>query len=395
MGVGHMNDLEFKAPSYEEAYQKLRTSFMERLKTSIEAIDRFFEQAEKGPLLKDSLERAMHLAHGLAGSGTTFGFPEITSRGQKIDSFLMRVLKSLLPEQGLDEKDFETFEKLMIHLRTACAEGIENDVKVTALDQPSGVTPPSSNETKSDFCVLVVDDDGHLADFLSLKLRQKNIRVIVSLDGEKALKAIEREKPDLVILDIMMPGLSGHDVLRRLKQKAEFASIPVLMLTAQAQERDVVSALHSGAIDYIVKPVDTDQLVVRVEKILDASRYTVVIADNDPLILQLLDSKFRGRGFKVVLADDGKKAWDHVFKTLPDLVILDRMMPGLEGLAILQNIRNEKETKNIPVIILSARKEERDVKEGLKRGAQDYVCKPFMPDDLLSRSLKLLKSGHK
>jgi DNA-binding response OmpR family regulator len=193
----------------------------------------------------------------------------------------------------------------------------------------------------------------------------------------------------------MMPGISGHEVLRRLKQDPDFVAVPVIMLTAQTEQKDVVSALHSGAIDYVIKPVDPEKLVARIGRTLDAARYTVMIADNDHLILQLLGSKYRNRGFKVTAADDGKAAWDQILKTLPDLVILDRMMPGMDGIAVLKNIRQEESTKNIPVIILSARKEERDIEIGMNFGASDYVVKPFLPDDLMTRSLKLLKDASK
>jgi DNA-binding response OmpR family regulator len=180
-------------------------------------------------------------------------------------------------------------------------------------------------------------------------------------------------------------------MLRRLKHNPEFVKIPIIMLTAQTEQKDVVSALHAGAIDYMIKPVDMDQLVARVEKTLEASLYEIVVADNDELLLQLLGNWYRERGFKVKLIDDGKKAWDYIMSNLPDLVVLDRMMPGMEGLGILSNMRNSESTQNIPVIILSARKQDRDIAEAMKRGAQDYIAKPFIPEELIERSMKLLK----
>lgn len=385
--------VEFAAtPSYEDAYRKLRIAYVERLKNSVESIDHILAQKEMGTLSRDTLQRAMHLAHGLAGSGTTFGFPEITTAGQKIDMFLVRAFKTMGAEDALNEKNYQTYESMMMILRHACQDALQQD------DDDEGVIAPpqvksEAATSKNDFMVLIVDDDNNLADLLSIRLRQKNIRVMNASDGETALKIIKHDAPDLVVLDINLPGMSGHDILRRLKQDPEHVAMPVLMLTANAQEKDVVSALHSGAIDYIIKPVDADQLVARVEKLLDASRYTVIIADNDPLILQLLESKFRHRGFKVRLAEDGNKAWTQISKSLPDLVILDRMMPGKEGLSVLQEMRDEEATRNIPVIILSARKEDRDINEGLKRGAQDYMVKPFIVDDLINKSLKLLKEA--
>jgi two-component system cell cycle response regulator len=383
-----MSDLEFINTPYEEAYRKLHHAFLERLRNSIEAIDNILAQKNFGPLKKPDLERAMHLSHGLAGSGTTFGFPDVTTGGQRIDQFLNKVIKALPPDEHVSEDDFATLQDMLLQLREKCRTALSMaDAEPLA---PFKNPAAGLSEGKTSFSVLVVDDDKNLLDLMTLKLQQKNIRVVGVTDSGAAIAMMTRQLPDLIVLDINMPGLNGHDILRRLKQDPEFVAIPVLMLTAQAQEKDVVSALHSGAMDYIVKPFDADQLVARVEKILDASRFTVVIADNDPLILQLLDRKFRNRGFRVRLAEDGTDAWRQIFKTLPDLVILDRMMPGIEGFAILKQMREEKSTANIPVIILSARKQERDIAEGLKRGAQDYLVKPFILDDLIARSLKLL-----
>ncbi len=114
--------------------------------------------------------------------------------------------------------------------------------------------------------ILVVDDDRSLTAIVSLKLSQRNFGVMTAHNGGEALRAAKERHPDLIILDINMPGPSGHDVLRSLKQDPELAKIPVLMLTASAKQHDVVGALHSGAMDYIVKPIDINDLVARVEK---------------------------------------------------------------------------------------------------------------------------------
>lgn len=382
------DDIEFgSTPSYEDAYQKLRNSFVDRLKNSVEAIDNILGQRQLGKLSKSDLARTQSLAHGLAGSGTTFGYPAVTEAGRSIDLFLEKTLKALADDGALSDEDYASFEAMMLALRQACLSG-------SAQNEPSPMASPQAKAEKMRemFHVFVVDDDHHLGDFLSMRLRQKGIYVTVLRDGAAAMTALAKQKPDLIILDISMPGMSGHDVLRRVKQDPALLTIPILMLTGQTEQKDVVSALHSGAIDYIIKPFDPDQLISRVEKILDSARYTVLIADNDPLILHLLDSKYRHRGFKVILVDDGRKAWDEILKKLPDIVILDRMMPGLDGLTVLKNMRGESATESIPAIILSARREERDIEMGRKFGAQDYIVKPFIPDELLDRTLTLLKA---
>jgi DNA-binding response OmpR family regulator len=382
------------APSYEDAYRQLHAAYIVRLRDSLAAIDNILAQKQIAPLAKDTLERAMHLAHGLAGSGTTFGFPDITAAGRRVDQHLDKIVRDMKPDDIMDEESFAAFHRQMMDLRAACETASKLAATPAAKAAERAKDAPSV-DAKAGFSVLVVDDDEHMLRLLSQRLQQRNIRVVPAPNGNAALAALSKHAPDLIILDIMMPGLSGHEVLQRLKQDSQYVSIPILMLTSQAQRQDVVSALHAGAIDYVVKPVDPDHLVSRVEKILDATRYDVLIADNDPLILQLLDSKFRNRGFRVRLVDDGKKAWEQIMTYLPDLVILDRMMPGLEGLGVLQNIRQEPSTKDIPVIVLSARKTERDIEDGMKRGAQLYVGKPFIPDDLIAQSLKILKERKK
>jgi two-component system, cell cycle response regulator len=378
-----------KQLSYEEAYQKLRLSYVTRLKNSLEAIQNVLSQRKLGKLSKDDMARAQHLVHGLAGSGTTFGFPKVTEAGRKADLFLSKKLRDMPDGSTMDDESFAGLEKLLLELREACQSAVE-------AAQTAETQVAFSNRTARGprtFHVVVVDDDKEIGELLQMKLQQRGIRVTLARNGDAALQAVAKALPDLIILDISMPGMSGHEVLRRLKQDPEYVGVPILMLTGKAEQVDVVSALHSGAIDYILKPFNPAALLARVEKILDAARYTVLIADNDPLILQLLESKFRHAGFKVLLAEDGGRAWEKILRSLPHLVVLDRMMPGLDGISVLTNMRGEFGTKNIPVILLSACKEKRDIESGLQAGAQDYVTKPFLPDDLISRSLKLLKSA--
>ena len=385
------DDIEMRPrPSYEDAYRQLKAGFITRLGNSITVIDNIIAQQQVGPLSITDLERAMNLGHGLAGSGTTFGFPAVTDAGRKIDSFLERLLRNMQEGEVMGDEDREVFENLMQALKKSCESAL-TDKGENSGPSKSALSKSAQDEIKETYHVLLVDDDESILDIITLKLRQIGIRVTIARTGDAALRVIGKEIPDLIVLDIMMPGISGHEVLRRLKQDADFVNVPVIMLTSKTEQKDVVSALHGGAIDYVIKPVDPEKLVVRINRTLDAGRFTVMIADNDHLILQLLDSKYRNRGFKVMTADDGKEAWNQILKNLPDLVILDRMMPGLDGLAVLKNIREEKATAHIPVIVLSARKEQRDIDMGMKFGANDYLAKPFLPDDLLNRSLKLLR----
>lgn len=373
--------------AFEGDLARLTNSYVERLEHCAQATSNILTQRQMSELTRDDYMRAQALAHGLAGSGSIFGFPEVTDIGRKIDLFLLELLKEY-PSANIPADEISKFEELMGILRMTCETVVHEYKQQPAHDlaelTKSGILPKS-------FHVVVVDDDRELSAFLSAQLKHRGIRVTVAENGIAALREIKRNPPDLIILDISMPGMSGHEVLREVKQTPELVTIPTLILTGNTQRADTVSAYHAGAIDYVIKPYDPQKLMERVEGILEAALYTVMIVDNDDLVQQLLNRKFHYAGYKTILINDGKEAWDRILRELPDLIILDRMMPGMEGLAVLKNIRAEEATADIPVIILSARQESRDIEAGLKMGAQEYIIKPFITDQLLERSINLLK----
>lgn len=118
---------------------------------------------------------------------------------------------------------------------------------------------------------------------------------------------------------------------------------------------------------------------------------SVVIADDDELLVKLLTHKLSQKGMEVASAHDGESGLELISTVQPDLVILDGMMPGMDGLEVLKRLKQDEDTKNIPVIFLSARKMEEDIVTGLNFGADDYLVKPFMPEELFARIKRLLR----
>jgi two-component system phosphate regulon response regulator PhoB len=113
--------------------------------------------------------------------------------------------------------------------------------------------------------ILVAEDEKKIADMIAFKLTNGGHQVIRAQDGEQTVTLATREHPDLILLDAMMPGLSGFEVLRRLKLNPSLKSTAIIMVTAKGHERDVLSGLRGGAIDYVVKPFSLKELAARVE----------------------------------------------------------------------------------------------------------------------------------
>jgi two-component system phosphate regulon response regulator PhoB len=113
--------------------------------------------------------------------------------------------------------------------------------------------------------ILLAEDEAQIGDMVAFKLANAGHDVVRVADGEAALAAAARERPDIIILDVMMPGLDGFSVLGRLKADPGLRATPVIMLTARGQERDILSGLQGGAADYVVKPFSLKELLARVD----------------------------------------------------------------------------------------------------------------------------------
>ena len=131
--------------------------------------------------------------------------------------------------------------------------------------------------------ILVVDDEEDILELVKYNLEREGFQVKCVESGEKAMASIRREAPDLVVLDLMLPGIDGLEVARRLKQDQKYAGIPIIMLTAKGEEADIVTGLELGADDYIAKPFSPRILIARIKVIL--RRQSKEIQDPDQILL--------------------------------------------------------------------------------------------------------------
>jgi DNA-binding response OmpR family regulator len=123
------------------------------------------------------------------------------------------------------------------------------------------------------------------------------------------------------------------------------------------------------------------------------SRHRILVCDDDPLLIQLVEFRLKAKDFQVETAADGEEALAKIRDNPPDLVVLDAMMPGIDGFELLVRIKEDEQLSGIPVVMLTARKGEKDIVSAIERGAADYLVKPFIPDELLARIQRILASA--
>lgn len=119
-------------------------------------------------------------------------------------------------------------------------------------------------------------------------------------------------------------------------------------------------------------------------------KHRILICDDDPLLIELISFRLKAKGFDVITASDGEEALAKLASAQPSLIVLDAMMPRLDGFEVLSRMKSDDAVSHIPVIMLTARKGEKDIVSALQRGADDYLVKPFIPEELLARLSKLL-----
>jgi CheY-like chemotaxis protein/anti-sigma regulatory factor (Ser/Thr protein kinase) len=221
--------------------------------------------------------------------------------------------------------------------------------------RPETKTPAktSAPETENDGVarVLVIDDDESVHDLIRRSLDKQEFRVISAATGGEGLRLAREIRPDAITLDVMMPGTDGWTVLSELKSDPETAKIPVVMVTI-VDDRNLGYSL--GASDYFTKPIDRERLVTTISK-LCGLRGLVLVVDDDPETRDMLERSLAGHGWEVRLAENGRMALENMRERAPDAILLDLMMPEMDGFAFLEELRAHPGWKSIPVIVITSK----------------------------------------
>jgi signal transduction histidine kinase/DNA-binding response OmpR family regulator len=221
--------------------------------------------------------------------------------------------------------------------------------------------------------VVVVEDDRRSFDLLRVYLEAAGARVISARDGEEGLDTVRSLNPAGVVLDILLPGIDGWEVLARLKADPGTAAIPVIVVS-MLDERGRGFAL--GAAEYLVKPVGKDQLMAALYRAaaMPERKRTVVAIDDDPLAIELVRASLEPEGWTVLGAATGQEGLALIRERQPSAVLLDLLMPGMDGFEVVEALRADPDTRTIPVVILTSKSMTQQDKERLQ-GRITYVAR--------------------
>ena len=201
--------------------------------------------------------------------------------------------------------------------------------------------------------ILVIDDDSTARDLIERYLDREGYLVVQANGGEDGLRKAREIAPDAITLDVMMPGMDGWEVLSELKKDKLTQDIPVIMLSITA---DPNQAFSMGASAYLTKPIDRDRLNSIVDSVLQgASGHSVLVVDDDPAVRESSRNSLEKNGCVVIEAEHGKRALLLLEEKVPDLILLDLLMPEMDGFEFLDRVRGNPNWRTIPVVVMTAK----------------------------------------
>ena len=265
--------------------------------------------------------------------------------------------------------------------------------------------------------ILVVDDIPANVRLLEAKLKAEYFEVLTASDGPAALEAAQAQAPDLILLDVMMPGMDGFEVAGRLKADPKTRHIPIVMITALTDTSDRVRGLEAGADDFLSKPVNDVALFARVRSLArlkvmidelrvrhattgqleiadegpldaedDAANGHILLVESVDLLAEKLAARLSAAGHEIQRATSSAEALERSREQGLDLLMVSLHLAGEDGLRLCSRFRSQDETRHVPILLILEEDDLEQLAKGLELGVTDYLIRPIDQNELLART---------
>lgn len=236
--------------------------------------------------------------------------------------------------------------------------------------------------------VLVIEDDLSSLEMIVRALEKDGYAVATAISGEHGLKLLEEIRPVAVVLDIVLPGIDGWTVLRHIKADPELVNIPVVLCTMLDESR---RGYVLGASAYVAKPIEREPFLKILRKVTESQsdgELSVMIVEDDVATRDLTTQMLEREGMRVLTAQDGMEGLELLRRSRPDVILLDLMMPNMDGFQFLERIREQAHTRDIPVVVVSSKDLTPEEINFLKGKVSQMLKKHLEPEDSLIERIR-------
>ena len=278
-------------------------------------------------------------------------------------------------------------------------------------------------KTSSKSKILVVDDEPLNVKLLTAMIPSDQYDTASAFSGNEALRLVRDFQPDLILLDIMMPGLNGYDLTRILKSNTESRDIPVVLITAFRGSEYEIKGLEAGADEFLNKPVNKTELLTRAKSLIRLRQYkeqlksrtcsiksvthkkkakncldneeldlpTILIVEDNKVDARLIQRYLHGEPYQIKLAGNGEEAISRSQQERIDVLLLDLLLPGKNGFEVCRTLKEGEKTQNIQIVAITGLSDLESKLKGIELGVDDYLVKPVNMHVLRTRVKSLVK----
>jgi DNA-binding response OmpR family regulator len=251
--------------------------------------------------------------------------------------------------------------------------------------------------------IVLVEDEETIGNLIVLRLEKSGYEVLWAKDGKRGLELIVEQKPDLVLLDIVLPGLGGFDILDSLKRDNILPDLSVVIISNSGQPVEIERAKRLGIRDYLVKVnFSPEEVLEKVQSVLSSPKETiektgednVLIIEDDTVLADSLERKFQEKKLRVFKAANASQARNILQGEHIDMILLDIILPDVDGFRFLEELKTGVSTKNIPVVIVSNLGQKEEIEKGKRLGAVDYLVKSdTVPGEIFEKVETILQKN--
>jgi diguanylate cyclase (GGDEF)-like protein len=372
--LGRVRPSPTRSAEFREAMALMRANFALELPAKVRRLSQAVIRARRSPASAFLVEEARGHAHRLRGTAGTYGFREVGERAGEAEDAIISA------GQAPQEEDrWTTVDAAVERLGEACHHADQP----AAVPRP-GYVPMAAATTR----VLVVDSDPRFREQAAEVGRQQLLAVTTAADAATALAAAHASPPDAAILAVNLGDDDAFLLARSLRALPGLRDLTLAFVAAEDRVRDRVAATHAGASLFLAKPIEGDALGVAIRELLIArhgERPRVLILDDDEEFTRAVGAVLGERGMRVSALADPSRIIETLEEARPDALLLDVVLPGISGLDVCRMLRTTPRWQELPILILTAQSSVDNRMGAFQSGADDYLVKPLVDDELLAR----------